>query len=396
MIIRTSLSTFASSRVHQLRKPALGDERQYAKRTHRSWKSTTVAAYIGAFLFIITIVAIGYQPPQSGQTDSVANAIAPENLSSSHETFTPSVDQLVATRVAAGIAERAELPVARNIAQLSSSLSVESELAQADTNTIVKPQIIQLTAGNRDIQTYTALAGDTVAKLAAQFGISADTIKWANSLTSDLIEPGKELQIPRANGVIHTIKAGETAASIASHYKADERQITLYNDLESGMTVGKKILVLDGDLPVTERPGYVAPRPIITVPNDNGYVVGGYGGGGSVGNRYAFGNCTYYVYDRRAAIGRPIGSFWGNAATWAAAARASGYTVNNTPAPGAVAQWNAYAGPWIGYAGHVAIVETVNDDGTVTISEMNNGAYGGFNIVNRRTIPASAVSNYIH
>lgn len=343
-------------------------------------------------------MAIGYQPPQQTSTTNVANAVTPETLTTSNsEAFTPSVDQLVATRVAAGIAERAELPIARNVANLSLSLSVESELAQADNNVIVKPQIIQPAAGSREIRSYTTVAGDNVAKLAAQFGVSADTIKWANNLTSDLLEPGKELQIPSINGVIYTIKDGDTVASIATKYSADEKRIIAYNDLElGGLSSGRKIILPDGNLPVTERPGYVAPRPITYTSNSSGYVVGGYGGGGSVGNRYAFGNCTYYVYDRRAAIGRPIGSFWGNAATWAAAARASGYTVNNTPAPGAVAQWNAYAGAWIGYAGHVGIVETVNDDGTVTISEMNNGAYGGFNIVNRRTIPASDASNYIH
>lgn len=343
-------------------------------------------------------MAIGYQPPQQNSTTNTANAVTPEIITTSNsEAFTPSVDQLVATRVAAGIAERAELPIARNVANLSLSLSVESELAQADNNIIVKPQIIQPAAGSREIRSYTTIAGDNVAKLSAQFAVSADTIKWANSLTSDLLEPGKELQIPSINGVIYTVKDGDTVASIASKYGADEKRIIAYNDLElGGLNSGRKIVLPDGNLPVTERPGYIAPRPITYPSDSNGYVVGGYGGGGSVGNRYAYGNCTYYVYDRRAAIGRPIGSFWGNAATWASAARASGYRVDNIPEPGAVAQWNAYAGAWIGYAGHVAIVETVNGDGTVTISEMNNGAYGGFNVVNRRTISAGDVSSYIH
>lgn len=381
-----------------MRKPALGEKRQFARRTRRPWKSTTVATYIGAFLFIITIVAIGYQSPRPNSTDSVASAITPQTVASANSAASaPSVDQLIATRVAAGIAERAELPIARNVANLSLSLSVESELAQADNNAIVKPQIIQPSAGSREIRSYTTVAGDNVAKLAAQFGVSADTIKWANSLTSDLLEPGKTLQILPANGIIYTVKEGDTTSSIAEKYGSDERQVILYNDLDdlSGLTVGRKLILLNGNLPETERPGYVAPRPVYQQSNYGGYVVGGYGGG-SVGNRYAYGNCTYYVYDRRAAIGRPIGSFWGNAATWAATARGSGYSVNDTPEPGAVAQWNAYSDPWIGYFGHVGIVESVNDDGTVTISEMNNGAYGGFNIVNRRTIPAGAVSNYIH
>src|SRR5690606_1918505 len=226
----------------------------------------------------------------------------------------------------------------------------------------------------------------------------ADTVKWANNLSSDLLDPDKTLQIPPTNGIVYTVKEGDTTVSIAEKYKVDEKRFIAYNDLEvDGLATGRKIMLPDGDLPTTERPGYVAPQPVRPVGGFGGYgeVVGGYRGG-SGGNRYAFGNCTYYVYDRRAAIGRPIGSFWGNAATWAAAARASGYTVNGTPAPGAIAQLNAYSDAWVGYAGHVGIVETVNDDGTVTISEMNNGAYGGFNVVNRRVIPAVSVSNYIH
>ncbi len=44
-------------------------------------------------------------------------------------------------------------------------------------------------------------------------------------------------------------------------------------------------------------------------------------------------NCTWYVYERRLQLGRPISSFWGNANTWATSARAAGFVVNNTPAP---------------------------------------------------------------
>src|SRR5690606_451064 len=114
----------------------------------------------------------------------------PQSLAdSSNESSAPSVDQLIATHVAAGIAERAELPIARNVANLSLSLSVESELAQVDTNAIVKPQIIDAAANSREIRRYTTVTGDTVDKVAAQFNVSPETVKWANDLTSNLLDP---------------------------------------------------------------------------------------------------------------------------------------------------------------------------------------------------------------
>ena len=109
----------------------------------------------------------------------------------------------------------------------------------------------------------------------------------------------------------------------------------------------------------------------------------------SVGNKYAYGYCTWYAYERRAQIGRPIGSYWGNATSWAASGAASGLVVNRTPAVGAIMQNGG------GY-GHVAIVESVNSDGSITISEMNGPA--GWNVIGTRTISAGSVGsyNYIH
>lgn len=396
MIIREYVSALSSVGANELKERVLARQNRLARKTRHFWKSTTLAVYAGVFLFIVSMVAIGYKPPR--RIDNVANAAMPQALpaSSQPDIAQPSVDQLVATRVAAGIAERADLPIARNIANLSLSLSIESQLAQADDNVISKPQIIQPSAGSREIRSYTAVAGDTVEKLAVQFGVSGATIKWANGLVSDAIEAGRTLQIPPVNGVVYTVKDGDTPGSIASRYKSDEGQIISYNDLElGGFAPGKKLIIPNGDLPVTERPGYEAPRRYVQPPAYGTVAASPYRGG-SPGNAYAFGNCTYYTYDRRYALGRPVGSFWGNAAQWAVSARRAGYLVDNIPEPGAVAQWNAYADAWIGYAGHNGIVESVNGDGTITISEMNNIALGGFNRVNTRTIPASSVSNFIH
>lgn len=369
--------------------------RRAVKKRRSGLKSTTIAAYAGVFLLIMSMVAIGYQPPQ--KMDSVANAANPTGQNQAVTPEQPSVDQLVATNVAAGIAERAELPIATNVANLSISLAAEHQLAQNDSNVISKPQIVEPTADSREIKHYTAKAGDTVQKVSELFGISPDTVKWANNLSSDALEPGRNLTIPPTDGVIYNVKGGDTLDSLASKFGASKNRIVAFNDLElSGIKVGQTIVIPGGTISSTPSGGNSATQST-TGSTSLGVSLGidPQMASASAGNRYAFGNCTWYAYERRMQLGRPVGSFWGNAATWGTYAAAAGFRVDNVPEVGAVAQWNAYAGG-AGYAGHVGIVESVNANGTITISEMNNGSYGGFNIVNRRTLNPESVSSFIH
>jgi N-acetylmuramoyl-L-alanine amidase len=352
-------------------------------------KPTTIASYAGIFLLVITLVAIGYQPPQ--KMDEVAANVAPATGATSNTVINsqPSVDQVIATSVVGDLAERANLPIAPNVAELAVSLSVKSELAQTDDSMISKPQIVQPTAGSRSIKTYTTQTGDNINSVAAQYGISATTIKWANNLTSDALEPGKQLAIPPVDGIVYTVKDGDTAASIASKYGADESRIVSYNDLElTGVTNGTKIIIPSGQLPETERPGYVAPRASYNNGGGNSYGASASQALASAGNKYAPGNCTWYAYERRLALNRPIGSFWGNGSAWASSARAAGFVVNNIPEPGAIMQNGG------GY-GHVAIVETVDGAGNITVSEMN---YAGYNVVSSRSLSAGQAAgyNFIH
>lgn len=105
------------------------------------------------------------------------------------------------------------------------------------------------------------------------------------------------------------------------------------------------------------------------------------------GNLYAYGNCTYYAFDRRAQLGRSIGSLWGNANNWSYAAANAGFKVNRTPEVGAIFQTTA--GPY----GHVGVVESVNPNGSITVSEMN---YAGFNVKSTRTINDFSQYKFIH
>ena len=369
-------------------------------------KSTAIAAYSGVFLLVISMVAIGYQPPQ--KVDSVASAVSPVSAVDSAAADQPSVDEIVATNVAAGIAARANLPIASNIANQSVSLSIQSQLAQNDTNTITKPQIVELSAGNRTVKQYTVKEGETVESIAAQNGVTADTIKWANDLTTSTVPAGKVLTVLPVDGVLYTVKPGDTVESIAAKFNTSAQSITTFNDLEiSGLVNGTKIVLPSGVLPTNERPGYQAPQAAARVFTGNVYsnfrYAAGFAGGGvynvyrntkstTPGNTNAWGNCTWYAWERRYEMGRPIpGGAMGNAAQWNSSFAAMGYRVDSVPQVGAIFQNGG------GY-GHVGIVEVVNADGSIEVSEINNYSGGGYNGINWRNIPANAVGsfNYIH
>ena len=102
------------------------------------------------------------------------------------------------------------------------------------------------------------------------------------------------------------------------------------------------------------------------------------------GDKYDWGNCTYWAAYRREQAGKPVPNTWGDAYNWADRAASDGYTVDHTPTPGSVMQTNRGIG-------HVAYVESVNPDGSWRISEMN---VIGFNEVDYRLMPAAAASSY--
>ena len=133
----------------------------------------------------------------------------------------------------------------------------------------------------------------------------------------------------------------------------------------------------------TNNSNQVASNPTQSYTTNNQHT-GGLGSGYTSGrNLYTSGQCTYYVFDR---VGGKIGSTWGNANNWANAAASAGYTVNNRPSAGAIMQSTA------GAYGHVAYVESVNSNGSITVSEMNYGH--GVGVVTSRTLSSSEAASY--
>jgi surface antigen len=358
---------------------------------------TAFAGYGGVFVLIVSIIAAGYQPPQPTTTgSSVANAAVNTPQATPDSPEKVSVDELVAVDVASNLAEETNMTVAHNVANLSVSLAAKNELAQTSDTAIVKPQIIQPTVSSGEITTYVTKEGDTIPGIAAIYGLKAETVKWANNLTSDAVAVGKTLTIPPTDGVVYTVRTSDTLDGLASTYNTTKERITAVNNLEiSGLKPGQKIIIPGGILPTEQRPGYVAPVQTRTYVN-TGTGFGGtswrikVGTPGLAGNGYAYGNCTRYAYDRRIELGLKVSNQWGNASTWSYYAQRDGLRVDNTPSVGAVIQNG-------GGFGHVGIVERLLPNGDIEISEMN--AYvsgGGWNIVSGRVIPAAQVRYYAY
>ena len=263
-----------------------------------------------------------------------------------------------------------------------------------DAGRLSKPVTVNVASVSRGVIRYTVKDGDTLEQIAARNGLTTDQLRWSNNLSTTDISPGQELMIPSVAGIAYTIKDGDTVESLAEKYGSYVEGIIAVNDLERNRELKKDsiIVIPNGVLPETERPEYVvASRPSglnnVTT-SSSGYQ---YTASYASGNRYAYGWCTWYAWQWRhdnMPSNYDLPSNLGNANTWAAAAAAAGFSVSRTPQRGDVFQ-TAY-----GWAGHVGIVQSVNPDGSIVISDMNGIA--GWGRVGTTTVPASQVGQYTY
>ena len=69
---------------------------------------------------------------------------------------------------------------------------------------------------NQSISIYVVREGDTLSGIANMFGVTTNTIKWANDIPpSGTVRIGQTLTILPVTGVKYTVKKGDTMASIA-------------------------------------------------------------------------------------------------------------------------------------------------------------------------------------
>lgn len=126
------------------------------------------------------------------------------------------------------------------------------------TSTGSDPALVTLVSEKprADVVDYEVQSGDTVGSITEKFGVSIDTILWANDMgEKDRIKPGQTLKIPPVTGIVHGVRKGETIYSISKKYEAEAQAIvdfpfnTFTNDETFALAVGQIIIVPDGIKP---------------------------------------------------------------------------------------------------------------------------------------------------
>ncbi len=105
------------------------------------------------------------------------------------------------------------------------------------------------------ISVYVVKKTDTLNSIAKLFGVSVNTIVWANNLSDRKVTEGQVLTILPISGTRHTIKKGDTLKNIAARYSADSQELALFNGLTeaSDLDIGDTLIVPDGEI-MEEKP----------------------------------------------------------------------------------------------------------------------------------------------
>ena len=142
------------------------------------------------------------------------------------------------------------------------------------TGAIVRP-ILSPTEANirkRDkIISHVVEQGETISEIAQNYGISVNTILWANKLTSySVIRPGQSVKILPISGIQYKIASGDTIEKIAKKYRVDSEAIIEFNKLASAddINIGEELMIPGGSPPPPPQTYVIrqftppAPQPI--------------------------------------------------------------------------------------------------------------------------------------
>lgn len=116
-------------------------------------------------------------------------------------------------------------------------------------NTAYAANLTDNDLGDKKPFEYEVQGGDTLSSIAQQYDLKLNTILWANNLTAkSIIRPGQKLTLLPVDGILYTIKKGDTVGKIASLYNSDSQKVMDYNDIIDATKIhaGDAIIIPDG------------------------------------------------------------------------------------------------------------------------------------------------------
>lgn len=138
--------------------------------------------------------------------------------------------------------------------------------ALVSTGPVGADEIAASGANSGEISVYTVREGDALSYIAGMYGVTVNTIIWANDLRSATdIREGDTLVILPIAGVRHSVKSGETLGTIVKKYEANAEEVLAYNNLttETTLSVGDELIIPGGSMH-TQTTARVASRPTPT------------------------------------------------------------------------------------------------------------------------------------
>jgi murein DD-endopeptidase MepM/ murein hydrolase activator NlpD len=140
-----------------------------------------------------------------------------------------------------------------NPAKGGGDIVVIDDVALKAASTVTGDAVSVYRPKSDQISVYEVRDGDTLSQIAEMFHVTPNTIRWANNFEG-AIHPGQTLVILPVTGVKHTIKTGGTVQDLADMYKADAREIALFNGISvnAALKPGMEVIVPNGEMHVEE------------------------------------------------------------------------------------------------------------------------------------------------